>query len=150
MEEKYIQLFTRQIEKLDTEDFDLEAWKSSTIVLLKKVFGAQDPKIEQIEKLKIDYSSWTLRDSNAKYKPIETCKQIGKEILLSAIDEIELLGVNDNKTALKAFFSEGQLDKLKSKDQKIEEKKAIIRQLKKNELESIVLSLFEENYSSSK
>ena len=49
MEEKYIQLFTRQIEKLDTEDFDLEAWKSSTIVLLKKVFGAQDPKIEQIE-----------------------------------------------------------------------------------------------------
>ena len=116
MEEKYIQLFTRQIEKLDTEDFDLEAWKSSTIVLLKKVFGAQDPKIEQIEKLKIDYSSWTLRDSNAKYKPIETCKKIGKEILLSAIDEIELLGVNDNKTALKAFFSEGQLDKLKSKE----------------------------------
>ena len=130
MEKKYIQLFTRQIEKLNAEDFDLEAWKSSTIVLLKKVFGDQDPKIEQIEKLKIDYSSWTLRDSNAKYKPIETCKKIGKEILLSAIDEIELLGVNDDNTALKAYFSQEKLEKLKSKDQSAKDKKAIIKKLK--------------------
>ncbi len=150
MEKKYIQLFTRQIEKLNAEDFDLEAWKSSTIVLLKKVFGDQDPKIEQIEKLKIDYSSWTLRDSNAKYKPIETCKKIGKEILLSAIDEIELLGVNDDNTALKAYFSQEKLEKLKSKDQSAKDKKAIIKKLKKDELEEIVLSLFEGNHSSSK
>lgn len=96
MKSQYIKILQKQIEKLDAPDFDLEAWKSSTISVLSRVFGKGDIRAEQIEKLKIDYSSWTLRDSNANYKPIESAKRMGKEILATAIEEIEIFGAPEN------------------------------------------------------
>ena len=90
--EKGIKLLEKQISKLAEKDFDLEAWKSSTIHLLSMLFSADDPKIKEIIGLKIDYGSWALRDSGSDYKPLESCKKKGKEILEIAKDELDLLG----------------------------------------------------------
>ena len=99
MKSQYIKLLKKQIEKLESEDFDLEAWKSSAISVISRVFGKEDIRSEQIEKLKIDYSSWALRDSNANYKPVESAKRMGREILLTAIEEIELFGAPENHSS---------------------------------------------------
>ncbi|MBV6645952.1 MAG: hypothetical protein KI790_10910 [Cyclobacteriaceae bacterium] len=99
MTDKYTQFLEKQVEKLEAEDFDLEAWKSSTIAALERLYGRADPRTRQIADLKIDYSSWALRDSNANYKPIETCKKKGREILKTAIEEVEIFGAPESKTA---------------------------------------------------
>lgn len=98
MKSQYIKLLKKQIAKLEDEQFDLEAWKSSAIAVLSRVFGKEDQRAAQIEALKIDYSSWALRDSNANYKPVETAKLKGKEIVNTAIEEIEIFGVPDNRS----------------------------------------------------
>lgn len=97
MIDKYTKFLKNQISKLDLEDFDLEAWKSATVAALERIYDKTDPKIRQIEQLKIDYSSWALRDSNANYKPVETCKKKGREVLQTAIDELEILGLEPGK-----------------------------------------------------
>ena len=99
MKSQYIKLLKKQISKLDEEKFDLEAWKTSAITVLHRIFGENDPRAKQIENLKIDYSSWMLRDSNSHYKPIETAKLKGKEIMNAAIDEIEIFGAPENHTS---------------------------------------------------
>lgn len=99
MKSQYITLLKKQIEKLEDEDFDLEAWKSSAVSSLIRVFGKEDQRKEQIEKLKIDYSSWALRDSNANYKPVESAKRMGKEIFKTAIEEIEIFGEPQNHSS---------------------------------------------------
>lgn len=98
MKSQYIKLLKKQINKLQEESFDLEAWKTSAITVLHRIFGESDPRAKQIENLKIDYSSWALRDSNSNYKPIETAKLKGKEVLITAIDEIEIFGAPENHT----------------------------------------------------
>lgn len=99
MKAQYIKLLKKQISKLDHENFDLEAWKSSAIAVLTRVFGKEDSRAQQIEELKIDYSSWALRDSNANYKPVETAKLKGREILNTAVEEIEIFGAPDQNSA---------------------------------------------------
>jgi hypothetical protein len=95
MKQKQIQLLEKQIDKLNASDFDLEAWKVSTQILLTQLFGKFDAKTITIRDLKIDYSSNMLRDSNANYKPIDTCKRKGKEVLELAIAELELFRLDD-------------------------------------------------------
>jgi hypothetical protein len=89
---KKISLLKKQIIKLDNSDFDLEAWKSSTIIVLEKIFGASNQKIRQIEKIQLDFSSWSLRDSSGSLTKLDTCKKRGKEILEVCIDELESFG----------------------------------------------------------
>ena len=89
MDNKLIKLLKGQVRKLSSDDFDLEAWKSSTVALLSKAFGSDDPLVEEIHKLKIDYGSWALRDAKASYDPNETCKKIGKEVVEIAIGQLE-------------------------------------------------------------
>lgn len=88
--EKATKLLKRQVEKLSSEDFDLEAWKSSAIAVITRIFGEDNSRIEQIKNLKIDYGSWALRDAKASYNPLESSKKVGREIVESAIDEIEI------------------------------------------------------------
>lgn len=100
---KAIQLLDKQIQKLDADPFDLEAWKSGAQSMLEMLFGVTHASIAQIKALKVDYSSWALRDATAKYNPLATCKLMGKELLENAKDEIELYGLlkddkSDSKT----------------------------------------------------
>ena len=110
MKNPHTPLLKKQIKKLDSIDFDLEAWKVSTQLLLGNVFGAFDQKTIAIRDLKIDYSSTMLRDSNADYKPIETCKKKGREVLELAVDELELVNVPESE--LKKLIGSGNKESL--------------------------------------
>ena len=90
---KEIELLQAQIDKLGTKDFDLNAWKQYTVVLLSRIFGENNPKIKQIEKIEYDFSSWSLRDTTGKTAYMDTCKKLGREILQASIDELNAFGV---------------------------------------------------------
>lgn len=90
---KEIKLLQGQIEKLDIKEFDLNAWKQYTIILLARIFGEQTQKITQIKEIEYDYSSWSLRDTSGRSSNLETCKKLGKEILTASIDELKALGL---------------------------------------------------------
>ena len=93
MEEQSIKILEGQIAKLDNKEFDLEAWKSSSISLLGRIFGKDDNRLKQIKELKIDYGSWALRDASSSYNPVKSCKKIGREIFETSIDELKAFGV---------------------------------------------------------
>ncbi len=93
MKEKQIDLLQQQIDKLNNKDFDLEAWKNYTIVLLARMFGENSQKIKQIEKLDYEYNSWSLRDTSGTTSYLDTCKKLGREILEASIIEIENFGI---------------------------------------------------------
>ncbi|WP_421874413.1 hypothetical protein [Marinoscillum sp.] len=140
MKKQFVKLLEKQIDKLEAEDFDLEAWKSSSISILTRIFGEDSPKVKQIDQLKIDYSSWALRDSNSQYKPVESCKRKGREILSTAIDEIDTFGVPTNGPSdlLKEYFDDEEVKILLSESG---DKTSVISKLKKKDLEKLVLKL---------
>jgi len=90
---KEIELLQEQIDKLKARDFDLDAWKQYTVVLLTRIFGEKDPRIRQIEKIEYDFSSWSLRDTTGKSAYMETCKKLGREVLQASIDELHAFGL---------------------------------------------------------
>ena len=94
---KEIELLQAQIDKLNTKGFDLDAWKQYTVVLLSRIFGEYDPKIKQIEKIEYDFSSWSLRDTSGKSAYMETCKKLGREVLLASVDELKAFGLPDHE-----------------------------------------------------
>ncbi len=96
--EKHINLLNEQIERLDIEDFDLKAWKSSTIVLLDRMFGEKNSKSEQINNIKYEHGSWTLRDTSGSKTNLDSCKKRGKAILSVSIKEIENFGLPKKDT----------------------------------------------------
>ena len=90
MKKASIELLNKRIEGLSDKDFDLEAWKSGSELLLTRIFGSGNSYTKGINDLKVDYSSWSLRDATADYNPKESCKRIGREILELAIAELQL------------------------------------------------------------
>lgn len=101
---KEIKLLEEQIFKLDSKNFDLEAWKQYTIVLLARIFGDNNQKVRQIEKIEYDYSSWSLRDTSGSSAYLETCKKLGKEILQASIDELKAFGIPDLSEAQENYI----------------------------------------------
>jgi hypothetical protein len=104
MPEKEIQLLQIQIDKLKNKDFDLDAWKKSTIIILARIFGENNLKIKQIEGIEYDYSSWSLRDTTGFNTYLDSCKKLGKEILQASVDELETLGLPKNEASSDEFF----------------------------------------------
>lgn len=147
MKEKYIKLLNKQRNKLSLDDFDLDAWKISTTHLFIIIFNSQDPKIKEINELKIDNSSWTLRDSSPKNNPIETCKRKCREILDIAKDEIELLGINNPQTSLdnklKEVLTESQYTKLTSSAKGTKEQSETLKSLSKDKLIELLMAVIE-------
>jgi len=91
-QENAIKVLRDQMEKLDSKDFDLNAWKNFTVLLLERIFGQNTKKIEAIQKIKYDQGSWVLRDETGYTNSIEACKKLGSEILEEAIVELEAFG----------------------------------------------------------
>ena len=87
-----VKVLKDQIEKLEAKDFDLNAWKNFTILLLERIFGQKTKKIEAIRKIKYDQGSWVLRDETGYTNSMEACKKLGSEILEEAIVELEAFG----------------------------------------------------------
>jgi len=149
--EKATKLLKRQVQKLSSEDFDLEAWKNSAISVLTRIFGEDNSRIEQVENLKIDYGSWALRDAKASYNPLESCKKVGKEIIESAIDEIEIFDneghfIDINKlleSKLKSSDFKAIMEVLNSSENKPDKRKKLIKKLNSLEKQRLV-SVLEE------
>ncbi len=99
MKEKEIELLETQVSKLDSGDFDLEAWKTGTIIILERIFGAHNQKIVQLEKIKYDQSSWALREAKGSKNMMDTCKKQGREIIQMAIAELKYLGLPNEMEA---------------------------------------------------
>jgi len=104
MPEKEIQLLKTQIDKLSKKDFDLDAWKKATIIILARIFGENNLKIRQIESIEYDYSSWSLRDTTGFNTYLDSCKKLGREILQASIDELESLGLPKSEVTTDEFF----------------------------------------------
>lgn len=137
MKAQYIKLLKKQISKLEAVDFDLEAWKTSAITVLHRIFGESDSRSKQIDNLKIDYSSWALRDSSSNYNPVETAKLKGKEIINTAIDEIEIFGAPENH----AMEVLGQDFVKKLQGMSAKERNKHFNEMKKDELVDLLLKL---------
>lgn len=90
MNAAYTPLLEKRIILLEEKDFDLEAWKTGTVLLLGRAFGEDNSYGREINNLKVDYSSWSLRDATSDYNPREACKRAGQEILELAVAELQL------------------------------------------------------------
>jgi len=98
MAEKEISLLQKQREKLHDKSFDLDAWKSQTILFLNRIFGSDHPIVRMISDLKYDYSSWNLRDATGNEKTDDPVKMQASEVLEAAIMELESLGLPGRET----------------------------------------------------
>lgn len=99
MAEKEISLLKEQLARLDEKKFDLEAWKSHTLIFLERIFGKENSKLKLILELHYDYSSWNLRDTAAagKTKDKDPVKMQAREILQATILELERLGLPETE-----------------------------------------------------
>jgi len=88
MNAREIELLHNQIQKLHDRRFNLESWKTQTILLLDGIFGENNNKSRQIQKIEYEYSSWTLRDTSGS-SSMDDCKRTGQDILEIAIRELE-------------------------------------------------------------
>lgn len=92
MVEKEIALINRQLESLTAKNFDLEAWKSHTIIFLERIFGKESTKVRMIKELNYNYSSWSLRDAAGTGKDSDPVILKAREILEATKLELEHLG----------------------------------------------------------
>ena len=93
MVEKEIALINKQLENLKAKNFDLEAWKSHTIIFLERIFGKESTKVRMIKDLNYNYSSWSLRDAAGTGKDSDPVILKAREILEATKLELEHLGV---------------------------------------------------------
>ena len=96
MVKKYIELLKHQIEQLSDDSFDLEAWKRATIIMLARIFGDASTKISEIEKIRFDYGSWSLRDASGSSDLMDSCRNQGRVILEACIAELEIIGIEED------------------------------------------------------
>lgn len=99
MNEKYIELLKRQLNELEKigsnsatnseYSFGVDAWKSSTIGILERIFGPESRKIKEVEKIKLVR---TVNFHGPSTYHTETVKETGRAIINSCIAELELLG----------------------------------------------------------
>ncbi len=93
MAEKEITLLKAQREKLSGKSFDLEGWKSQTLLLAQRIFGKDHPVIKMIHELKYDYSSWHLRDVTGNKETEDPVLLQARQVIDAAISELESLGL---------------------------------------------------------
>ncbi len=93
MVKKEIKLLQQQMDKLDAKDFDLDAWKKYSILQLTRLFGENDPKVVQLGNIDFEFNSWSLRDASGNESYEEGSKKLAREILQSAIDELDIYGI---------------------------------------------------------
>ena len=89
MVDKYIKILKTQLNKLEEEGFDFDAWKTATSIVLTRIFGSRDVKIMRLESIRVEYgSSWSMRAVSGSFDPIESAKKQGAEIVRVAIEEL--------------------------------------------------------------
>ena len=122
-----IKILEKQITKLETNDFDLEAWKTGAIIILERIFGPENQKMEQMAKIKYDQSSWALREAKGSKNMMETCKKQGREILEIAIDELKHFGLPEDVEEAHAEPFKATITQALEDELKISQYKEILR-----------------------
>lgn len=157
MSENEIELLKQQIAAIDIKKFDLEAWKSPTLVFVSRIFGAASEHVRQIRELKYDYSSWALRDTSGGGQLTDPVRVRAREILEAAVSELQNLGapptVNTTSEVLDAFRKEltgkemQDLGKiiLLNETEKPEALKAFLKEKDNKTLRSILIDLLLNN-----
>jgi len=92
MTDNEITLLKEQREKLSGKVFDLEGWKSQTLLLAQRIFGKDHPVLKTIGELKYDYSSWHLRDVTGNKETGDPVRIQARQVIDAAIAELEVLG----------------------------------------------------------
>lgn len=139
MVEKEIALITKQLESLTAKNFDLEAWKSHTVIYLERIFGKESSKIKMIKDLKYDYSSWNLRDTAGTGKDTDPVIMKAREILEATRLELEHLGIpkqEDENLKIWSLLEEEMTGK------QIREIREIVQSADKEKMEKIANMLY--------
>lgn len=139
MVEKEIALITKQLESLTAKNFDLEAWKSHTVIYLERIFGKESSKIKMIKDLKYDYSSWNLRDAAGTGKDTDPVIMKAREILEATRLELEHLGIpkqEDENLKIWSLLEEEMTGK------QIREIREIVQSADKEKMEKIANMLY--------
>jgi len=136
---KAVEVLKDQIQKLNSKDFDLTAWKNFTVLLLERIFGGETKKIESIQNIKYDKGSWVLRDETGYANSMEACRKLGREVLEEAVLELETFGIPETSAdqidiqvimnALEDELTGTQFREIKkalTEEKQIEDKKKII------------------------
>lgn len=123
MVENYIKMLQEQIDKLEQKDFDLKSWKIYTNSILERIFGEGNRKIRQIEELRYDFGSWSLRDASGAKKNKDTVRSMAREILEAAISELHNFGLPEQEGSTEeeadfSFVHEALQDELKGSQYK--------------------------------
>ncbi|NTV84376.1 MAG: hypothetical protein HGA23_08775, partial [Bacteroidales bacterium] len=63
MPTKEITLLRDLIDRLDIKPFDLQSWKTNSMMVLGRIFGETSRKVDLIRNIQPDFSSWSLRDA---------------------------------------------------------------------------------------
>ena len=111
--EQLIEILQKQLTALKEKDFDLEAWKKGAIARLSNIYPEDHIYLSQLKEIKIDYSSWALRDSDANYKPVDSCKKIGKTIIEAVIDDLTVFGMPQDRERSEKGVLLGKVEKEK-------------------------------------
>jgi hypothetical protein len=139
MVEKEIALINKQLESLTAKNFDLEAWKSHTIIFLERIFGKESTKVRMIKELNYNYSSWSLRDAAGTGKASDPVILKAREILEATKLELEHLGVpKQEEENLKIWSLLGE----EMTGKQIREIKLILQSEEPEKLEKIANMLF--------
>ena len=154
MTDTYKKILNEQLKKLDDSDFDFEAWKTSTIIVLTRIFGPADVKIKQLDNIRVEYgSSWSMRAVSGSFDPIWSSKKQGKEIVSMALKELELYGedaINPCGRLIENALSEvlrmkdyKQLESLLTEKDAIAQKENVNKFLKKLSKDELTMVLTE-------
>jgi len=92
-----ITLLRDLIARLDQKPFDLQSWKTNTMMALGRIFGEKTSKVDLIRNIQPDYSSWSLRDATGRMTQLDVCRKMGREILEATIAEIEVFGLPEKR-----------------------------------------------------
>ncbi|MCB0495659.1 MAG: hypothetical protein KDC79_05960 [Cyclobacteriaceae bacterium] len=137
MNTAFIEMLQKRLAGLEDKEFNLEAWKSGTALLLTRIFCEGNSYSKEIESMKVDYSSWSLRDATSDYNPREASKRLGREILELAIAELQLPESSAKSNQYIASLLQDQSDNLKEAIAKKDEQ--AIRNVLKSEKKEVLV-----------
>lgn len=100
-------MLEEQIEELNDESFDLDAWKGATASIMQRIFGSGDEKVRLIKNIRVEFGSWSLRDARGNSDPVASAKKQGRSILQSAIRELRVFAADEPDSGETSSFPQG-------------------------------------------
>ena len=71
-----IELLKNQMSKLDSENLNFNAWKSSTILLVERIFGENNQKIKEINNIKYTSGGIATVGASHFWDNIDSCRKV--------------------------------------------------------------------------